>query len=141
MKGMKLLWKYLLLFLIGGFVYLMIEVFWRGHSHWTMFLLGGICFIALGLINEVIPWKMALWKQALIGDCLITILELIAGYILNLKLHMNIWDYSKMPGNVLGQICPLYMILWIPVAVMGIILDDWARHFLFHERKPVYHFF
>lgn len=84
---------------------------------------------------------MALWKQALIGDCLITALEFVAGYIINLQLHMSVWDYSKMPGSMLGQVCPLYMILWIPVAVLGIVLDDWARYFLFHERKPVYRFF
>lgn len=54
--------KYLVLFDVGGLLYIMLELLWRGHSHWTMFLLGGICFICLGLINELLPWEMPLWQ-------------------------------------------------------------------------------
>ena len=49
----RLLNKYLFLFNVGGLLYILIELIWRGRSHWTMFLLGGICFVFLGLINEV----------------------------------------------------------------------------------------
>ena len=63
----RLLNKYLFLFGVGGLLYILIELIWRGRSHWTMFLLGGICFVFLGLINEVIPWQMPLWQQILIG--------------------------------------------------------------------------
>lgn len=51
----RLLNKYLFLFNVGGLLYILIELIWRGRSHWTMFLLGGICFVFLGLINEVLP--------------------------------------------------------------------------------------
>ena len=54
----RLLNKYLFLFNVGGLLYILIELIWRGRSHWTMFLLGGICFVFLGLINEVLPWQM-----------------------------------------------------------------------------------
>ena len=57
---MNKLLKYLSLGTLGGMIYVLIELMWRGYSHWSMFLLGGICFIALGLINEVIPWEMPL---------------------------------------------------------------------------------
>ena len=50
--------KYLVLMATGGLLYVALELIWRGRSHWTMFLLGGICFVALGLINEVLPWDM-----------------------------------------------------------------------------------
>ena len=63
----RLLNKYLFLLDVGGLLYILIELIWRGRSHWTMFLLGGICFIYLGLINEVLPWSMPLWQQILIG--------------------------------------------------------------------------
>lgn len=53
-KIFQLLIKYLILFLIGGFVYISIELLWRGHTHWSMFILGGVCFILLGLIIEVL---------------------------------------------------------------------------------------
>ena len=78
-----------------------------------MFILGGICFIYLGLINEVLPWSMPLWQQILIGAVGITILEFLTGCIVNLWLGWDVWDYSGMPSNILGQICPQYMLLWL----------------------------
>lgn len=53
--------KYTTLYAIGGFIYVFLEILWRGYSHWTMWLLGGICFVALGLINEVLKWNTPLW--------------------------------------------------------------------------------
>ena len=134
----KLLNKYLFLFDVGGLLYVLIELIWRGHSHWTMVILGGLCFIYLGLINEVLSWKMLLWKQILIGAAGITLLEFVTGCIVNLGLGWNVWDYSDMPGNFLGQICPQYFVLWLPVALAGIILDDWIRYRKFGEERPHY---
>ena len=76
----RLLNKYLFLFGVGGLLYILIELIWRGRSHWTMFLLGGICFVFLGLINEILPWQMPLWQQILIGAVGITTLEFLTGY-------------------------------------------------------------
>lgn len=137
----KLLNKYLFLFDTGGILYLLIELIWRGRSHWTMFLLGGMCFVAMGLINEVIPWEMPLWQQALIGACIITTLEFLTGCIVNLWLGWNVWDYSIMPGNILGQICPQYFLLWVPVSTAAIVLDDWIRYLRFDEERPHYRLF
>lgn len=133
--------KYLTLFCIGGCLYVALEMMWRCRSHWTMFLLGGVCFISLGLINELIPWDMPLWEQMLIGACLITSLEFDTGCIVNLLLKWQVWDYSHMPGNILGQICPQYFLLWLPVSVIGIVLDDWLRYKWFGEDAPHYKFF
>ncbi len=130
--------KYLFLFVAGGLLYNIIEIAFRGWSHWTMFILGGICFICLGLINEIIPWEMPLWQQVLIGAGIITGLEFVAGCIVNLWLGWAIWDYSQMPGNILGQICPQFFILWLPVSLAGIVLDDCLRYWLFNEEKPHY---
>ena len=121
----QLLNKYLFLFGVGGLLYVMIELTWRGHSHWTMFILGGLCFIYLGLINEVLHWETPLWLQILIGAAGITALEFLTGCIVNLWLGWWVWDYSSMPGNLLGQICPQYVVLWFPVSLAGIVLDDW----------------
>lgn len=130
--------KYLFLLVTGGLLYNIIEILFRGWSHWTMFFLGGICFIALGLINEVIPWEMVLWKQILIGACVITALEFITGCIVNLWLGWGVWDYSHMPGNVLGQISPQFFVLWLLLSAVGIILDDWLRYWMFGEERPHY---
>ena len=134
----KLLDKYLFLFGIGGALYILIELIWRGYSHWSMFVLGGLCFVFLGLINEVLPWQMPLWMQVLIGAVGITVLEFMTGCIVNLVLGWNVWDYSNLPGNVLGQICPQYFLLWLPVAVAGIVLDDWIRYRRYGEERPRY---
>lgn len=115
-----------------------IELLWRGHSHWTMFILGGICFVLLGIINEVIPWCMPLWQQVLIGTMIITGLEFVTGCVVNLWLGWNVWDYSNVPLNILGQICVPYVLLWIPISLFAIVLDDWLRYLLYREGKPHY---
>lgn len=134
----KLFNKYLILFDTGGLLYVLLELLWRGWSHWSMFILGGICFIALGLINEVFPWDMPLWKQMLAGACIVTALEFITGCIVNLWLGWDVWDYSKMPGNILGQVCPQFFMVWIFVSLGGIVLDDWLRYRWFGEVFPHY---
>lgn len=133
--------KYIALGITGGLLYVLIETVWRGYSHWTMFALGGLCFLALGLINEILSWDTSLWKQILIGACLITGLEFLTGCIVNLWLGWDVWDYSAMPGNVLGQICPQYFLLWLPVSLAGIVLDDWLRFWWWGEEQPRYKLF
>lgn len=135
---MKKLYKYVALLLVGGGIYVLLELIWRGRSHWTMFLLGGICFISLGLINEGIPWEMPLWQQVIIGVGIVTGLEFLTGCIVNLWLRWDVWDYSGLPGNILGQICPQFFLLWMPVAMAAIVLDDWLRYWWFGEERPHY---
>lgn len=132
------LYKHFLLFMAGADLYALLEVLWRGYSHWTMALLGGICFLAIGLINEVIPWEMPLWQQGIIGALLITILEFATGCIVNLWLGWHVWDYSDMPFNLQGQICLPFTLLWFFVSIGAIILDDYIRYWFFGEEKPHY---
>ena len=135
---MKKIQKELILGIIGGFIYVFLELLWRGRSHWTMFVLGAVCFVILGCINEVLAWSMPIWKQAVIGTAIITVLEFVTGCVVNLWLGWDVWDYSNTFMNLLGQICLPYIILWIPVAIFGIVLDDYWRYWLFNEEKPHY---
>lgn len=135
---MKIYHKNFVLGVLGGLLYVGIEILWRGYSHWTMFLLGGICFVCLGTINEIIPWCMPLWKQVLIGTAIITVAEFVVGCVVNLLLGWNVWDYSAAPFNLMGQICLPYIVLWIPLTIAGIVLDDYLRYWLFSEEKPHY---
>ena len=130
--------KYEFLFFVGATIYVIIENLYRGYSHWTMFLLGGICFIALGLINEVIPWDMPLLLQMLVGGVIITVLEFITGCVVNIWLGWNVWDYSELPFNLWGQISLFSSIVWIGLSLVGIVLDDYIRWKFFGEEKPHY---
>ena len=130
--------KYEFLFFVGATIYVVIEKLYRGYSHWTMFLLGGICFIALGLINEVIPWDMPLLLQMFIGGIIITVLELITGCVVNLWFGWNVWDYSELPFNLWGQISLFSSIVWVGLSLVGIVLDDFIRWKFFGEEKPHY---
>ena len=123
--------------IVGGTAYYGIEVLARGFSHWTMFLVGGICFILIGIINEITP-KIPLIQQMLLSAVIITAVEFVSGCILNLRLGLNIWDYSENFGNILGQICPRHTIYWFLLSSVGIVVDDYIRYFLFGEEKPKY---
>lgn len=130
----------LVLWGIGGLLYVLLEVIWRGYSHWTMFLVGGICFLLIGAINEVIPWEMPLLLQCIIGALVVTAVELISGCIINIWLGWHVWDYSDMPFNLWGQICLPFSLLWILISAVAIVLDDYLRYWLFKEEKPHYTF-
>ena len=92
----------------------------------------------LGLINEKYTWDVPLPIQMIIGTFIITLLEFITGCILNLWLGLDVWSYSDMPLNIMGQICLPYMILWFLLSPVCIITDDYIRYLFFDEEKPKY---
>ena len=138
---LKITTKYLFLGVIGSIVYMSLEILWRGYTHWTMGILGGICFICIGLINELLSWETPLALQMLIGSTIITILEFITGCIVNLWLGWKVWDYSNLPLNLLGQICLPFSILWYFISAIGIVIDDYIRYIYFDEEYPRYKLF
>ena len=130
--------KLLVLFLIGGFSYYGIEILWRGYSHISMFALGGICFVIIGNINEYFSWEMPLLKQGIIGSLIVTMLAPPTGCIVNLWLNLNVWDYSGLSFNFMGQICLWFSLIWVALSIVAVIVDDWLRYWLFGEEKPHY---
>ena len=134
------LFKYTVLLIIGGAIYCGIELSTRGRTHWSMFVVGGLCFVFCGSVNEFFDWDMIIWKQMLICAIGITIIEFISGCIINLWLGWNVWDYSNQPLNILGQVCVLFSFCWYILSFIAIIFDDYLRFFLFNEEKPHYHF-
>ena len=72
------------LFGVGGTVYYLMEIIWRGYSHWSMFALSGVCFIIIDLLNQT--WKNIRSLIFLIILCtlIITVLEFVTGLIVNL---------------------------------------------------------
>lgn len=137
---LKKLYKTMYLWAIGGLLYCLFELLFREHTHWTMFAVGGFCFVMCGLLNEHIGWDMPFPLQMLIGCLIITGTELIAGIVLNMWLGLNIWDYSNMPLNLWGQICLPFSCLWFFLSGVAIVLDDELRYNMFGEEKPHYYF-
>lgn len=136
---MKNFLKYCFLMWFGGSMYVTFEVFFRERSHVSMFILAGFIFIVVGLLNELWGWGTSLIAQIFVGVCIATTGEFITGCIVNIWLQLDIWDYSDLWGNILGQVCPLFTLIWAPLILLAIVLDDVIRWKFFGEEKPIYH--
>ena len=113
------IWKNTMLFAIGGCIYVALELLWRGRSHGSMFLAGGLCFLLIGHLGRVeprLPWPI----RAVAGAGIITMVELGVGLLVNRD--YGVWDYRAQPGNFLGMICPQFCLLWIPLAALAGVL-------------------
>jgi len=123
--------KTLLLFLLGAGGYSLIEILWRGFTHWTMSITGGLCFCGLCRIHRD-DEKNGLIIKCLKGTMLITAIEFLVGCLVNRKLRWNVWDYSNLPCNFKGQVCLLYSVLWfllcIPLFLFMRLIDDKSSH-------------
>ena len=137
---MKQLLKFIILLLCGGMMYYIVEIMARGHSHWTMFLTGGICFVLVGLLNEITP-KMPLLWQMFISMAVITVIEFAVGCVVNIWLGWNVWDYSGRAFNLIGQICLKNSCYWFFLSAVAVFIDDYLRYWLFREDKPKYKIF
>jgi len=125
--------KYCVIFAVGAAVYMTIEILYRGFTHWTMGVLGGISLILIGIIDELTTEDLPLMVQAPLASIIITLLEYYAGCILNLKLGMDIWDYSELPFNVDGQICLYFSLAWMVLGMVAVVIDNLVRHYFFGE--------
>ena len=115
--------KKMVLFTIGGGVYVGLEMLWRGRSHVSMFAAGGLCFLLLGRMRT-----LPLPRRLILGPVVITAVELATGLLVNRD--FGVWDYRAMPGNFLGQICPAYTLLWLPLSLIAMGLYTGTEKFL-----------
>lgn len=108
--------EYIIVFTIGASGYAFLEMLWRGYSHWTMEILGGVCFILIYLIEKRCKSSFLVAKctKACFG---ITSLEFLSGLVINKIFNMSVWDYSDVPFNIMGQICPMYSALWFLLSI------------------------
>ena len=118
------------LFLLGGAGYVCVELLWRGRSHVSMLLDGGVCFVLIGLLDEFAP-ALPLSVQAVLGACIISLSELLVGLVVNRWLRLGVWDYSAVRGNLLGQVCLPFFAAWMPVSAFAAVADDLLRLLLF----------
>ena len=124
-------------FFSGAFSYGMIELLARGHTHITMGLLGGAAMVMIHYLNEGEFGAAALFLRLLVSAFCITAAELFAGLILNVRLGLHIWNYSKLPLNLYGQICPAFSLIWFSLSGLGFMLDSSMRYCIFNARAAV----
>lgn len=126
---------------IGALSYGAIELLGRGYTHISMGIVGGICLLFISGLDEKCGLRLSLIMKMLISAVMITIIELISGLILNVWLDLGIWDYSKTPLNLFGQICVPFCGIWFLLSVVGIFLQNFVRWKLFCEEKQHYRIF
>lgn len=124
----------ILIFLTGALGYGSLEILFRGYTHWTMMLTGGACLLTLSILNREYKQTPLLLKAAG-GAIIITIYEFAVGLIVNLWYGWHVWDYSLLPGNILGQICPLFTMLWFFLS-LGLALISKGLYYGFRSSPP-----
>lgn len=110
------------IFAVGAAGYFLLETLWRGYSHWSMAAAGGISLLLLIKAFKKLENAPHYFK-ALVGGGIITAVELVFGIVFNIILGMSVWDYSSVPGNILGQICPAFSVLWCGISFIVSVFE------------------
>ena len=111
-------------FLFGGVIYSLIEVAFRGYTHWSMTITGGLCLLIM-FRRFISKPDEPLMMKCLFGAITITTLEFAAGCIVNLWLGWGVWDYSGMMFNLFGQICLPFSVLWFFLTVPAVLICNY----------------
>ena len=127
--------RYFTFFIAGALIYSLIEIAWRSYTHWTMGVTGGLCMSALYYINKHCK-SIPVASRALIGCAVITLAEFLVGIAVNFVCKWNVWDYSSLPFNFMGQICLLYSTIWYFLCFPAFFICEWVeRSFFENPRK------
>ena len=123
-------------FACGAALYPALELLWRGYTHWSMALAGGVCAVLLCYLNGLF-FYLARPVRALLGGGLVCLVEFICGVVFNIFLGLAVWDYSHLAYHLLGQISLRYFLLWSGLAYLLTFLFDrvWARESI---RKKIF---
>ena len=103
-------------FFAGFFCYPRMEIWYRGTTHPSMALAGGVCAAAVYGINCALRRSCLIVRAGVSGFC-ITGIEFVFGVVCNLWLKWNVWSYSAFRFSLWGQICPTYCLLWCLLSV------------------------
>lgn len=122
-KNMK---YYAFLFVVGAVGYCFIELLWRGYTHPSMGLAGGLSFCLISVVQKQLKPLRFIYR-CIASGILISAIELMFGTVFNLWLESSVWDYSLMPLNLFGQVCLTYTVLWCALSAPMLILTDIIR--------------
>lgn len=124
--------KALTIFAVGGMIYGLIELAWRGHTHISMFVAGGICLLMIDLIARKYS-HFGMLIQSAVCAVMITAVEFAVGMVVNVWLGLDVWNYSGMPANIMGQVCPQFTALWYFLSFPAMLLASKLRVVLFGQ--------
>lgn len=131
---MRIVFKNVVLFIVGFCLYITIETCFRGYSFPLMGCCGGLCVVILDKINDHISWDVDLFWQALSGGLLVTIMELVMGTIAKYTSLLPVmWDYSNIPLNLDGIVCVPFFIAWLFLSVVAIFVADSINYYVFED--------
>lgn len=132
--------KYLLLFCIGGLGYGFIEIAFRGYTHWSMIITGGSAFLCLYIINKSFE-NTSIYKKALAGGLIITVLELTVGLVVNKTFNLAVWDYTNTPVNFLGIISLPFCACWYVISFIVLKAFNTINKIITTQKfyKPLHH--
>ena len=119
--------KYIIIFLTGGFGYNILELLWRGRTHPSMFIAGGLCLLFIYLISQYFK-EFSLFRKSLLSAAVITTVEIIFGVIVNIRMNLDVWDYSVLPLNLIGQVSLIYSFIWFLSSAVMIKTFDFLRN-------------
>ena len=139
---MKSFMKYLLLFTFSGYIYVCMELLFRGRSDISMMFCASICVVPMVLLNNKFSYEADFLLQLVLCTIFATFVEYIFGIIFNADYH--IWDYRNMPFNIDGMVCLPFSLLWMLIAAWVIPLMDWIDCYVFGykpDTKPYYKIF
>ena len=120
MQGLK---RFGLFFIIGSLGYGLIEILWRGHTHWSMLIAGGLAFVMFSVVADRL-YALPIALKAIICAVGITCIEFIFGVIFNIVLGMRVWDYSGIPFNLFGQVCLRFSLVWAGLSLVFLPLAN-----------------
>jgi len=115
------------IFIVGGILYALIEIIFRGYTHWSMVITGGLCFLIFYILNITLPTN-SLFMRCIVSATVITTLEFYTGYIVNILLKWDVWDYSSLAYNLKGQICLTFSAIWFLFGIPMTFLANYLRN-------------
>ena len=129
-----------MIFVTSGLIYIVLELLWRGRTHWTMFLCAGLCGLVMANINNNwLEFDTDFRIQVFVSALMCSTSEFFFGIMFNGD--FSIWDYRGMWGTIhaLGdQVNIIFFGIWIIISVFGLPLLDWIQWKLEVAEEPYY---
>lgn len=135
----------MILFLLCSTIYCWIELIYRGWTHWSMALLSGtLGVLCIDTPNNLFGYNLDYSIQVLISTILCTIGEGLTGLIVNIKMGLNVWNYSTLPFTFFCGQCNLFFVFaWaLIIGCFGIFFCDAYWYYICKDdEQPYYVFF